>query len=384
MAKEKDVVHKAALSDGGHVITGSQSIYRAPDPHEVRFDLNENLFGPSPKVKERIKDFVDTVGIHWYNAWMRGECAKVIADYVGVDVEHVFVCNGSAETLVVIAEVFLEPGDELLTFYPTYRVLLNYSKIYGADIVKVHQQRDLQTDSLPEKIIDKISPKTKIIYMCNPTSFSSQVPYEGIVEVLEKSQDPPNPIVIVDEAYYDCATYPFSNRTVTDLAQKYDNLIVTRTFSKSFALAGLRIGYAVSSRYNTESFNKFFSPLGVSSLAYVGAIAALQDLGYYEDVRRQVEESKAYLTEELSTWNIEVFPSYTNFMLARFPKGILNDRDGQKGVWTLLNERGIFLRNKSLMYEDTDLCEDMVRITIGKKKECERFIEELKGIMATL
>ena len=384
MAREKDVVQKAALSDGGHVITGSESIYRAPDPNVARFDLNENLFGPSPRVNEKIKEFVDSVGVQWYNAWMRKECAEAIADYAGVDVEQVFVCNGSAETLVVIAEVFLEPGDELLTFYPTYRVLLSYSKIYDTNIVKVHQQEDLQTDTLTGKIIDGISPKTKIIYMCNPTSFSSRVSIEGIEEVLKKTQEPPNPIVIVDEAYYDCATYPFSNRTVTNLVNKYDNLIVTRTFSKSFALAGLRIGYAVGSPHNTESFNKVFSPLGVSSLAYVGAIAALEDLDYYEDVRRRIEENKAYLTREMEKLDIQVFPSYTNFMLARFPGGILNDRNGKKGVWTRLNEKGIYLRNKSLMYADTDLCDDMVRITIGKREKCERFIEELNTIMKTL
>jgi histidinol-phosphate aminotransferase len=381
MAKVKDIVQKAALSDGGHVITGSQSIYRAPDPTKARFDLNENLFGPSPRVNESLRSFIDTVGVHWYNAWMRKECAQSIAEYAGVEAENVFVCNGSAEALVVIAEVFLEPGDELLTFYPTYRVLLNYSKIYGSNVVKVHHGKDLNAAPLPGKIIDKVSPKTKIIYMCNPTSFSSRVPYDGLIEVLEKSQSPPHPMVIVDEAYYDCATYPFSNRTVIDLVKKYDNLIVTRSFSKSFALAGLRIGYAVSNRLSIESFNKFFSPLGVSSLAYVGAMAALQDLDYYEKVRQKLEQSKAYLAEELGKLNIEVFPSVTNFILARLPAGTLNDNDNREGVWTLLNKSGIYLRNKSLMYSDTDLCEDMVRITIGKKADCEKFIEELKIIL---
>jgi histidinol-phosphate aminotransferase len=270
MGKEKAVVEKAAMSDGGHIITGAQSIFEAPDPEKARFDLNENIFGPSPKVNAAIKNFVDKVGVQWYNAWMRKQCAEVIADYANVETENVFVCNGSAETLVVIAEVFLEPGDELLTFYPTYRVLLNYSKIYGSNIVKVHHEKDFNADNLPRKIIDKISSNTKIIYMVNPTSFGARVPRDEIIAVLEKSQEPPNPLVVVDEAYYDCATYPFSNNTVTDLLDKYDNLIVTRTFSKSFALAGLRIGYAISSRHNTESFNKFFSPLGVSSIAYVG------------------------------------------------------------------------------------------------------------------
>jgi histidinol-phosphate aminotransferase len=381
MAKEKEVVEKAALSDGGHVITGAQSIYEAPGSDKLRFDLNENLFGPSPRVKEAIKGFVDKVGVNWYNAWMRKQCAEAIAKYAGVETENVFVCNGSAEILVVVAEVFLEQGDELLTEYPTYRVLLNYAKIYGSDVVKVPQAEDFSTDHFPREFVGKIGPKTKIVYICNPTTFSSRFPYDGIVEVLEASRRPPNPIVVVDEAYYDCATYPFSNRTVAGLIEKYDNLIVTRSFSKGFALAGLRIGYALSCRRNTESFNKVFSPLGVSSLAYVGAMAAIDDLGYYEEVRRELEASKAYLARELSKLGCTVFPSYANFMLARLPAGILNDRDGRKGVWSLLVEQGIYVRNKSVMYPDTDLCRDMIRITPGGMEECERFVGALKRIL---
>jgi histidinol-phosphate aminotransferase len=384
MAKEKDVVEKAALSDGGHVITGSQSIHEAPGPDKLRYDLNENLFGPSPKVKGAIKTFVEKVGVNWYNAWMRTECAEAIAKYAGVKTENVFVCNGSAEILVVIAEVFLQPGDELLTEYPTYRVLLNYAKLYGSDIVKVPQAEDFSTGHFAREFIRKITPKTKIIYICNPTTFAARVSREALVEVLEASRRPPSPIVVVDEAYFDCATHPFTNETVADLIEKYDNLIVTRTFSKGFALAGMRIGYALSCRKTTESFNKFFSPLGVSSLAYVGAMAAVEDTGYYEKVRKDLEASKAYLAEELAKLGMMVFPSYANFMLARLPAGILNDHDGRKGVWSRLVDEGIYVRNKSVMYPDTDLCHDVMRISPGDRKGCERFITALKRIMKTL
>jgi histidinol-phosphate aminotransferase len=383
MAKEKDVVEKAALSDGGHVITGAQSIYEAPGRDKLRFDLNENLFGPSPKVREAIRGFVDGVGVNWYNAWMRKQCAAAFADYAGVEPENVFVCNGSAEILVVIAEVFLQPGDELLTEYPTYRVLLNYAKIYGADIVKVNQAEDFTTAHFTREFTRKITPKTKIIYICNPTTFSSQVSYDGIVEILEASRRPPNPIVVIDEAYYDSATYPLSNRTVAGLIGKYDNLIVTRSCSKGFALAGLRIGYSLSCRKITESFNKVFSPLGVSSLGYVGAMAAMDDLEYYDRVRKELEGSKAYLTAELTKLGLTVFPSYTNFMLARLPAGILNDRDGRKGVWSLLVDEGIYVRNKSVMYPDTDLCHDMIRISPGAWEGCERFVGALERILKT-
>ncbi len=384
MAKEKDVVEKAALSDGGHVITGAQSIHEAPGPDKLRFDLNENLFGASPKVKEAIRKFADTVGVNWYNAWMRKQCAEVIAQYAGVKGENVFVCNGSAEILVAIAEMFLEAGDELLTEYPTYRVLLNYAKIYGADIIKVHQAEDFSTGHFARDFVGKITPKTKIIYICNPTTFASRVSREALSEVLDASRKPPNPIVVIDEAYFDSATWPLSNRSAFDLIEKYDNLIVTRSFSKGFALAGLRIGYALSCRKITESFNKVFSPLGVNSLGYVGAMAAIGDPGYYDDVRRQLEESKAYLSTELTKLGFTVFPSYANFMLARLPvAGILNDCDGRKGVWSLLVEEGIYIRNKSVMYPDTDLCHDMMRISPGALDGCERFITALKRILKT-
>jgi histidinol-phosphate aminotransferase len=381
MAKEKDVVEKAALSDGGHVITGAQSIHEAPGLDKLRFDLNENLFGPSPKVNEAIKRFVDDVGVNWYNAWMRKECPARVAEYAGVRPENVFVCNGSAEILVLIAEMFLQAGDELLTEYPTYRVLLNYAKIYDAQIVRVHQAEDFSTDHFPREFIGKIGPKTKIVYVCSPTTFSSRVSRDGIIEILEASRRPPNPIVVIDEAYYDSATHPFSNVSVADLVDKYDNLIVTRSCSKGFALAGLRVGYALSSRTITESFNKIFSPLGVSSLGYVGLMAALEDPEYYDDVRRQLEDSKAYLADEMTGLGFTVFPSYTNFMLARLPAGILNDENGRKGVWSRLVDEGIYIRNKSVMYPDTDLCHDMIRISPGGRGGCERFIGALKRIV---
>ena len=381
MAKEKDLVEKAALSDGGHVISGAQSIFEAPGPDKLRFDLNENLFGPSPKVNEAIKSFVDKVGVNWYNAWMRKECAEVIATYAGAKPENVFVCNGSAEILVLIAEVFLQPGDELLTEYPTYRVLLNYAKLYGSDIVKVRQAEDFSTDHFAREFISKITPKTKIIYICNPTTFSSRVSYDAIVEILEASRKAPNPIVVIDEAYWDSATHPFSNRTVAGLIEKYDNLIVTRSCSKGFALAGLRVGYSLSGRKIAESFNKVFSPLGVSSLGYVGLMAAISDPGYYARVRQDLEASKTYLAEELTKLGLKVFPSYANFMLARLPAGIINDHDGKKGVWSLLVAEGIYIRNKSVMYPDTDLCHDMLRITPGTLAQCERFIGALKRIL---
>jgi len=391
MVKERGLLQKVEglrksmpISDGGHIITGAQSIFEPPSSGIVRFDLNENLFGASPKTNEAIKKFVDNVGVHWYNAWMKRECEAAVAKYVGCKPENVFVCNGSAETLVLIGQCFLEPGDELLTEYPTYRVLPNYTKVYGCGLVEVLQEEDFNAELLPKKMIDKLTSKTKMIYLCNPTTFAARVPKREIIKLLERTQQAPQPIVIIDEAYYDSATYPFSNETVADQLEKYPNLIVVRTFSKSFALAGLRIGYAICSKRNVDAFNKLFSPLGVSSLAYVGAMAALEDLDYYENVRKKIEESRNYLTEELEKLNIEIFPSYANFMLARLPPGILNDKNGKHGVWSRLVEKGFYLRNKSVMYEGTDICHDMVRITIGKREDCERMILELKQIMATL
>ena len=96
------------------------------------------------------------------------------------------------------------------------------------------------------------------------------------------------------------------------------------------------------------------------------------------------EENKEFLSEEFVKLGIEVFPSYANFMLARFPPGILNDNNGRKGVWTRLTERGLYLRNKSVMYPRTDICHDMVRITIPNRETCEKLVNELKQLMGEL
>jgi len=372
------------ISDGGHIITGAQSIFEAPRPEVARFDLNENLFGASPKTIKAITDFTEHVGVEWYNAWMRKECEAAIAKYSGVKPSQVFVGNGSAETMVLIAQILLQPGDELVTMYPTYRVLPNYAKVYGVNLSEVLHEKDFSGDTIPRMLGEKVGQKTKLVYLCNPTTFAARVPKTETMKLLEKTRKPPHPIVLVDEAYYDCATYPFTNETMADKVQNYDNLIVVRTFSKGFALAGLRIGYALCNEHIVEQMNKMFSPLGVSSLAYVGAMAALEDLDYYEEARKKLEENKKYLTEELKRLGLEVFPSYANFMLARFRPGILNDAGGRKGVWSRLVEKGIYLRNKSVMYAGTDICHDMVRITIGKREDCERFIRELKQILTTL
>jgi histidinol-phosphate aminotransferase len=391
MTQESELARKAAelrksmpISDGGHIITGAQSIFEAPRAGVARFDLNENLFGASPKTIEAIKNFTERVGVQWYNAWMRKECEAAIAKYSGVKPSQVFVGNGSAETMVLIAQIFLKAGDDLVTMYPTYRVLPNYAKVYGVNLIEVLHESNFSGDTMPGRLGEKISAKTKMIYLCNPSTFSAKVPKTEIVKLLEKTRKPPHPIVIVDEAYYDCATYPFSNETMADRVKDYDNLIVVRTFSKGFALAGLRIGYALCSEHIVEQMNKMFSPLGVSSLAYVGAMAALEDLSYYEDVRKTLEENKKYLTEELGKLGLEVYPSFANFMLARFRPGILNDSGSRKGIWTRLVEKGIYLRNKSVMYAGTDICHDMIRITIGKREDCERFIKELREMMAAL
>jgi len=248
----------------------------------------------------------------------------------------------------------------------------------------VPQAEDFTTGHFAREFVSKITPKTKIIYVCNPTTFAARVSQEALLEILEASRRPPNPIVVVDEAYYDSATWPLSNKSVAGLVEKYDNLIVTRSFSKGFALAGLRIGYSMSSPKITESFNKFFSPLGVSSLGYVGAMAAIGDPEYYDGVRRDLEKSKAYLATEMERMGLTVFPSYSNFMLARLPKGILNDCNGRKGVWSRLVDEGIYIRNKSVMYPDTDLCHDMMRISPGDMAGARRFIGTLEKILKTL
>lgn len=322
----------------------------------LKLDYNEPTVPPSPSVRKALIDYINKGKLQWYP---RGDCKEVmdeLSNYTKISSDKIIVGNGSDEILKVIANTFLSRCDEVIVPIPNYSMFIIDSRLVGAKIIQIPLYGDLKA----RQIIEKVNDKTRVIYLSNPNSpLGYLIEREEIMKILESAK---NVLLIIDEAYFE-----FCNKTVIDLVEKYDNLIVVRTLSKAFSLASFRIGYAAANVSIINELNKVKDPESVNSLAQIAAINALKDIKYREKFISEILKSREYLKNELTKLGLKVWPSQANFLFVTFPCGI-----NARIVWKSLEKRGIFLR------ERTKVIENSLRISIPKLEESKRLINEIK------
>lgn len=323
----------------------------------LKLDYNEPTIRPSPKVVKAISNYINKGELQWYPG---GDCEDLrteIAKYTKQKKSNIIVGNGSDEILKVISLTYLEKGDEIIVPTPNYPMFIIDAEQAGSKIKKVPLKEGSKSDVTD--LVRAINSKTKIIYISNPNSpFGYIYERNEIIRILEKCKDC---LLIVDEAYYE-----FYGKTVTDLVNRYDNLIVTRTFSKAFSLASLRLGYAIANKKIINDLTKVKDPESVNTLAQIAGIEALKDSNYRKKFVSEIIKSKKYLKNELTKLGLEVYTSYTNFLFVKFPniysaKTILNN----------LEKKGIFLRDR------TGVIENCVRIGVPLLNESKRLVKEI-------
>ncbi len=273
---------------------------------------------------------------------------KYIAEYCRVDERNITIGNGASDILENICKISLEPLDKVVMKIPTYSMYIFLSMLRDAEIVFA--------DSY-EKLIEE-SKDAKIVFLCSPNNPTGElVPKKIFEEVIETS----NGIIVVDEAYYE-----FCKKTFLDYIESHKNLIVVRSFSKFFGLAGLRIGYAVADKNLIEALEKVRLPFNVNLLGVEAAIEALKNVEYFEKIRDLIINERERLIEEINKINgFKAFKSSANFILVKIWKNIGKD----------LIERGIIVRDVSNVI---GLEGNYLRITVGKKEENDILISELK------
>ncbi len=201
---------------------------------------------------------------------------------------------------------------------------------------------------------------SKLVMVANPNNPTGNLVVDG--ESVRTMLDEAKGLVVVDEAYYE-----FSGVTVASLVRKYDNLVVLRTFSKAFSLAGLRVGYALASPEVTDALYRARPPFTVTSLSLAAATAALSDLGYVRSCVERIAAERTRLTEEMYMLeNVQPFPSEANFILFRSVKGL-----GEK-----LAREGILIRDLSDVFSAP-----FYRVSVGAKQENDAFLEALKKVV---
>jgi histidinol-phosphate aminotransferase len=324
---------------------------------KLRLDFNENTVGCSPRVLAFLRERLTEDGLAVYPEY--GEAKQELAAFFGVPPEELLFTNGTDEAIQVLLNTYVDAGEDVLLLRPSYAMYRFYAQVAGAAIREIdYRAGDL---AFPlEELLDRIGSATRAVLIANPNNpTGTGVDVAAIRRILEKAA---NAAVLIDEAYFE-----FSGITALPLIAKYPNLFVSRTFSKVYGMAAMRLGCLFSRSANIAYLHKAQSPHGVNALAALAARAAVQDRAYVESYVAEALAARDLLRAGLDELGIPYYPSQANFILIRIGPRSIEVRDR-------LREKGVLVRDRS--YEIAGA----VRVTVGTRAQVRRFLEELKEI----
>ena len=322
----------------------------------VKLNTNENPYGPSPKALEAMRAELND-NLRLYPDPNSDRLKQAVADYYGVTPAQVFVGNGSDEVLAHIFHgLFQHDRGPLLFPDVSYSFYPVYCGLYGIPFEQVALDEQFQI-----RVADYAKPNAGIIFPNPNAPTGCLLPLQAIEQLLQANRDS---VVVVDEAYID-----FGGETAISLVDRYDNLLVTQTLSKSRSLAGLRVGLAVGHPDLIEALERIknsFNSYPLDRMAIVGAAAAFEDQAYFEETRRKVIDSRETLVEQLVAKGFEVLPSAANFIFARHPQ-----QDAAQ-LAARLREQGVIVRH----FKQERIAQ-FLRITIGTPEMNQALVDAL-------
>jgi len=327
----------------------------------LRLDFNENTLACSPKVREVLAS-ISAGSLTRYPE--REPVEAIVAAHVSVEPAQLALTNGVDEAIHVLFETFLEVDDELLLPVPTYTMYEVYASATDARVVAVQAADDLQFPFA--QLLAAITPRTKIVAIANPNSPSGSVATRA--QLLEIAKRAPQAVVLVDEAYFH-----FCGETVMDLVSTVPNLVVARTFSKAYGLAGLRLGLLAGPVDLMRWVRRVLSPYSVNSLALACLPPALEDTAYLDWYVGEVLAARSEFEAALDAFGIRRWPSRANFILVEI--------GGQHAEFVrLMRAAGVLVRDRS-----SDPGRDgRVRITVGTREQMKQAATALNDAIVAL
>jgi histidinol-phosphate aminotransferase len=327
----------------------------------LRLDFNENTLACSPAVRE-VLSRISAGELTRYPE--RESVEAVVAAHLGLAPAQVALTNGVDEAIHVLFEAFLDDGDELLLPVPTYTMYEVYASATDAQVITVLADDDLQFPF--GKLVARITAHTKIIAIANPNSPSgTMASREQIVKLARLA---PQALILIDEAYFH-----FCGETVMDLVGTVPNLIVARTFSKAYGLAGLRVGVLAGPIELMHWVRRVLSPYSVNSVALACLPSALHDTAYLSWYVGEVLAARAEFEEALQAAGVRYWPSRANFILVDIgPR--------HKEFVRHMLAAGVLVRDRS----NDPGCDGRVRITIGTREQMKHAVVALNETLAAL
>ncbi|MBR5624189.1 histidinol-phosphate transaminase [bacterium] len=326
---------------------------RQPEGSFVKLNANENPYPPSPKALEALGN-VGANSFRLYPSSTAVNLRKTAAEIFGVPFDCIVAGNGSDDIFTMIIRSILDEGDTLAVVDPTYTLYETLAEIQGARTERHPLKEDY---ALPESFFES---DAKLKILPNPNAQTGTLfPEADIIRLCESAQG----VVVIDEAYA-----LFAGTSSLPLLKRFKNLVVTRTMSKSHSLAGMRVGFGMSSPDIIDAFMKVKDSYNLNAASQLIAAAALKDEEYTAGIVKALNETRDFFARELASLGWQVAPSAGNFLLARPEKGNAAE------IVARLEKAGYLVR-----HFDTPRLKDKIRFSIGTPEQMERLIELLKN-----
>jgi len=279
------------------------------EPKIVRLNSNENAYGPSSNVKAEIQKALGSVNRY---PTSRRNLVGIIAQAHRVDVKQIVLGSGSTEVIRGVAASFVGPGRSVVVASPTYEAMSQYAQLYGAQVVGVPLNHEFAHDL--EAMRARVDSKTSVVYICNPNNPTASItPRKSIEQFL--GQVPKSVVVVIDEAYHHFAPQSTMYRSFLDYPISNDQLVVLRTFSRLYGLAGLRVGYGVTSSVVAQQVQRHIEENAISEVGLQAAIASLEDQeGLRLAVKRNADDRQEFFNQAMARM-LKPIDSKTNFVL---------------------------------------------------------------------
>ena len=345
-----------------------KKIYRTPESDEIRvgkimrLDHNERTTPFDQEIFDAVWKQITPEEVVAYP--VLGPLYKKLAEFLGVARDHILLCSGSDAGIKNIFEVYVEQGDEVVMLVPSFGMFSVYCDMFGAVQVPVGYDPDFY---LPVgRITGKINKNTKLVILANPNHTGTVIAEKDLCAIIELAAKF-NAIVLVDEAYHH-----FYKGTMISHVDRYDNLMIVRTFSKAFGIAPLRVGYLISQPPNIQNLRKVKLTFEITSVSAKFAEYLIDHPQICEAYVKDVEEGKNYIKTRCKEFGMEMLPSAANFVFLRLPASLDAQTIGQR-----LKKRNVHIKGP---FKGVPV-DGLIRITLGPVKQMREFTDILKEVL---
>jgi histidinol-phosphate aminotransferase len=331
----------------------------------IKLASNENPLGPSPRAVEAISRQI--AGLHRYPDGAGHLLLKKLADKLDVSADHIVMGNGSDDILGLLSRALLQPGDEAIIPMPSFLMYRIVTQSAGAVPVQI-PLLDMGIDLA--EILRRVTARTRLIFICNPNNPTGTMVTQEELQAFLGSL-PPEVVVVLDEAYIE---FVRDRRCAQGLSflNGEPTVVTLRTFSKIYGLAGLRVGYGVMPPDLAQLLNRIRMPFNVNSLAQAAAVAALDDVEFFEKTTALIHDGLDFLFAELGKRGLRCFPTQTNFFL-------IDMQHDARAVFERFLRLGVIVRAMSAYGFPR-----YIRINVGLPEENRRFLKALDSVMTEL